>query len=67
MQTTTLQVTGMSCAHCEKAVVNALTDLNGVKTATASAKTNTVEVTFSPETITLEQIKSEIKEIGYHV
>ena len=66
MQKITLQVEGMSCAHCEKAVVNALTDL-GAKSVKASAKKKTVEVTFSPEIITQQEIEAEIKEMGYHV
>jgi len=66
MQKTTLNVSGMSCAHCEKAVKNALSDL-GVKSINASAKTGTVEITFSPETVTLEKIKAELNEIGYAV
>ena len=66
MQKITLQVEGMTCAHCEKAVINALSDL-GVKTVKASAKKKTVDVTFSADTVTLEEIKAEIKEMGYHV
>ena len=66
MQKITLGVNGMSCAHCEKAVINALTDI-GVKTVKASAKKNTVELTFAPETVTLAEIIAEIKEMGYHV
>jgi len=66
MQKITLKVEGMTCAHCEKAVINALTDL-GVKTVKASARKHTVDVVFSPDTITLEDIKAEIKEMGYHV
>ena len=61
-----LQVEGMSCAHCEKAVKNALTDL-GVKTIKASAKKNTVEVVFSTDIISLERVKAEIIELGYDV
>jgi len=66
MEKITLQVEGMSCAHCEKAVKNALMDL-GVKNVNASAKKNTVEVTFSTDKISLEDIKAEITEIGYSV
>jgi len=66
MEKITLQVEGMTCAHCEKAVNNALSDL-GVKTVKASAKRRTVDVIFSPDTISLEEIKTEIKEMGYHV
>jgi len=66
MEKITLQVQGMSCAHCEKAVVNALTDL-GVKTVKASAKKNTVDVVFSPDVVSLEKIKAEINDAGYTV
>ena len=66
MEKITLQVEGMTCAHCEKAVVNALTDL-GAKAVKASAKKKTVEVTFDPGVVTKEAIQAEIKEMGYHV
>ena len=66
MQKITLAVTGMSCAHCEKAVTNALEDI-GVASVTASAKNNTVEVEFDPVRISLEAIKNEISETGYVV
>lgn len=61
-----LEVQGMTCAHCEKAIINALSDL-GVKTVKASAKKNSVKIVFSPETTNPEAIKSEIKEMGYYV
>ncbi|MCL2361983.1 MAG: cation transporter [Defluviitaleaceae bacterium] len=66
MQEIILQVNGMTCAHCEKAVINALTDL-GVKTVKASAKKGTVSIAFFPEKVTLDAIKIEIKEMGYDV
>ena len=66
MEKVTLQVQGMTCAHCEKAVKNALTDL-GVKSVKASAKKQSVDIVFSPEIVTLEEIKTEIKELGYYV
>jgi len=66
MEKATLQVQGMTCAHCEKAVVNALTDL-GAKTVKASARKQTVDVIFSPDIVTLDEIKAEIKELGYYI
>jgi len=66
MEKIILQVEGMSCAHCEKAVKNALLDL-GVRAVKASAKKNIVEVEFSSDKISLEEIKAEIIEIGYNV
>ena len=66
MQTITLTVTGMSCQHCEKAVINALEDI-GVTSVTASAKNNSVEITFDSNKISLESIKNEISDVGYAI
>ena len=66
MERITLKVEGMSCAHCERAVKNALLDL-GVKTVKASAKRSTVEIEFSPDKVGLEEIKAEIIEAGYNI
>jgi len=64
MEKITLQVKGMSCAHCEKAVINALTDI-GVQSVTASAQNNTVAITYDSSTLTLDSIKNEINDMGY--
>ena len=66
MKKITLQVQGMTCANCEKAVKNALTDI-GVKTVKPSARKQTVDVVFAPDVVTFEEIKTEIKELGYYV
>jgi len=64
MEKVTLTVHGMSCAHCEKAVVNGLEDL-GASDITASAKANTVEFSHDPVALPLEKIKAEILDMGY--
>ena len=61
-----LNVTGMSCQHCEKAVVNALEDI-GVAETVADAKNNTVKVLFDGSVISLDKIKAEIIEVGYAI
>ena len=66
MEKIVLHVEGMSCAHCEKAVTNALTDM-GAKKVKASAKKNSVEITFAPDVLSIDEITKEIKELGYHV
>jgi copper chaperone len=38
METTTLQVTGMTCGHCEKAVKTALLNVVGVTEVSVSLK-----------------------------
>ena len=61
-----LKVGGMSCGHCEKAVVNALTDI-GVGVVKASSSENEVYVEFDSKVVTLEKIKAEIVEAGYEI
>ena len=67
METVKLNVEGMSCSHCEKAVKNAVGTLNGVKNVTVSLKDKTVTVEHDAAKATLEQIKHEIEEQGYEV
>ena len=64
MEKITLQVKGMSCAHCEKAVVNALVDM-GVQCVVANAENSTVEITYDPSLLTLDSIKNELNDMGY--
>ena len=64
MKKVTLKVGGMSCAHCEKAIVNALTDI-GVQNVIASAQNNTVELTYDSSALSLDIIKGELNDMGY--
>ncbi|MCL2216119.1 MAG: cation transporter [Defluviitaleaceae bacterium] len=66
MEKTTIKVAGMSCGHCEKAIIIALEDL-GVAEVFASAKEQKVEIIFDPAKLTLDAIKKEIIEIGYQL
>ena len=66
MSKETLRVGGMSCGHCEKAVVNALTDI-GISAVQADSGAGRVYVEFDPELVTLDKIKAEITETGYDV
>lgn len=66
MEKIVLQVSGMSCGHCETAVINELTDM-GVAKVIASAENSTVEIEYDPNVITIDAIKSEIVDMGYVV
>lgn len=63
---TTLLIKNMNCAHCEKAISNALEDL-GVANIHASATNKTVEFSFDPSKLTLDDIEKEIIETGYEI
>jgi len=66
MEKIQLKVAGMSCQHCEKAVVNILLDI-GAEAVTADAKSGLVDVEFDPTHLTVDVIKKEIFDEGYEV
>jgi copper chaperone len=67
MESVTLNVEGMSCEHCVKAVNKAVGGLAGVSGVDVSLEKNTVAVTFDSGKVTLDKIKSEIEDQGYDV
>ncbi len=67
METTTLQVKGMTCGHCVKAVEGSVGELNGVETVKVNLEAGSVEVKFNPSEVTLGQIKETIDDQGYDV
>ena len=67
MQTVIIKVGGMSCAHCEKAVKNALGAMAGVKSVEVSLKDKTVTVEHDASVSSLEALKAAIIEEGYEV
>jgi copper chaperone len=66
MEQVKLTVNGMTCAHCEKAVKNAMEDLN-VDVIEVSASNNSLTVSFDPEKVSLDAIKGEIEDMDYTV
>ncbi|MTT32579.1 copper chaperone CopZ [Terrilactibacillus sp. BCM23-1] len=67
MEKTTLNVTGMSCGHCVKAVEGSVGELSGVKQVKVHLTEGKVDVEFNPEEVTLEKIKETIDDQGYEV
>ena len=67
METTILQVKGMSCGHCVKAVEGSLGELNGVQSVIVTLETGEVKVQYDSAMVTLEKIKETIDEQGYDV
>ncbi|QHE53455.1 copper chaperone CopZ [Pontibacillus sp. HMF3514] len=63
----TLDVRGMTCGHCEKAVKGALEELNGVQGVEVHLDSNRVDVTYDDVYVSKEQMKSAIEEQGYDV
>ena len=67
MQTITLQVQGMSCGHCVKAVENSVGALAGVKEVQVNLAEGLVDVAFDEAQVSVDQIKETIDDQGYDV
>ena len=63
----TLNVEGMSCAHCKAAVEGELKALPGLEKANADLALGTVEVRYDESKVGTEDLKSAIEEAGYRV
>ncbi len=63
---TILKVEGMSCSHCENAVKNAVSALEGVSSVDVDLVNKIVTVTHE-EAVAIETIKVEIEDQGYDV
>ncbi|WP_144485211.1 copper chaperone CopZ [Bacillus pumilus] len=67
MEQATLQVQGMSCGHCVKAVEGNVGELAGVESVKVHLDKGEVEVSFHPDQVTLNRISDVIEEQGYDV
>ncbi|MDR0220300.1 MAG: copper ion binding protein [Lachnospiraceae bacterium] len=67
MEKTVLNVEGMSCEHCVKAVSEAVGALTGVVNVGVDLAAGTVAVEFDPAVSPLEEIIAEIEDVGYDV
>jgi len=67
MQTIILNVDGMSCKHCEKAIKTAVRDIEGVRNIKIDLNKKTVKVIFDNIKTDENTIKNTITETGYTV
>jgi len=65
MKETTLPVIGMTCNHCKASVESALSEVEGVRSASVSLEQN--QVTVQHEDVARERLVDAIEEIGYDV
>lgn len=66
LKTIQLNIEGMSCGHCEKAVANILKELKGVTDSSVSLPENAAKVTFDSDKITQHQIVDAINASGVY-
>ncbi len=56
----TLQISGMSCSHCEKSVAKAIQGLNGIQNITVSSATGTAVVEFDNTLVSESEIAKAV-------
>lgn len=64
---TTLNVKGMSCKHCVKAVEENVGQLTGVEKVTVQLDKGTVNVSYKEDQVSIDKIKDTIEDQGYDV
>lgn len=67
MEKTVLNVDGMSCDHCVKAITKAVGSLPGVSDVAVDLSAKTVTVVHDLAQAPLDKIKYEIEEQGYDI
>jgi copper chaperone len=67
MNTVTIQVVGMHCAHCTTAVTEALKKLDGVEAVDVNLQAGTVFIQYDSSKVQESQLISTIEEQGYDV
>ncbi|MEK5186988.1 MULTISPECIES: copper chaperone CopZ [Solibacillus] len=67
MQNVTLNVQGMSCGHCVKAIEGSVGQLEGVNEVKVKLDAAQVEVSFNETQVSIDKIKETIDDQGYDV
>jgi copper chaperone len=67
MNKITLEVSGMSCGHCVKAVEESVGGIDGVNSVKVHLSKGLVDVEYNAETVTIDTMKETIDEQGYVV
>lgn len=67
MASSILDVSGMSCAHCEKSVKTSVGSLAGVSDVKVELKTGQVSVEYDPVKVDIKTIRNTIEDQGFDV
>ena len=65
LQSTTLDVQGMTCASCPLTVKLALKKVSGVNNVSVDYKTHSAAIKFDPEKTGPDQLAKVVTDIGY--
>jgi copper chaperone len=67
MEKIILNVDGMSCEHCVKAIKSTIGSLAGIASVNVDLDKKSVSVDYDSSRISLDKIKSEIEDLDYKV
>ena len=67
MQTTQLNVSGMTCGACVGHVTRALSSVAGVDTVDVSLSENVADVKFDEARVSIDTLRAAIRSAGYDV
>ena len=65
METRTFRIGGMTCVNCQNRIEKKLKSIAGIENAAVSYKTGTAIVTYNPQEVIFETIKTAIEQLGY--
>jgi len=65
MATTTLKITGMHCAHCVRAVKEALEKVDGVRSAEVDLGAGRAQIEYDEARVTPGQLVGVVMDEGY--
>jgi len=57
----------ISCAHCVSTVQQAVGEVPGVQSVSASADTKVIDVRYDPDQVTVDKIAAVLDDAGYPV
>jgi copper chaperone len=67
MATAVLRVPNISCEHCERTIINALTPIAGVRRVSVDIPTQQVHVDYDEMRVDVERMKAILEEEDYPV
>ena len=67
MATTLLNVPDISCEHCERAITNALSPVEGVRSVKVDIPAKQVRVDYDDKTVDVNRMKDILQEEDYPV
>ena len=65
MEEITLNIEGMTCAHCEMTVTKALKETTGVKVVNVSLDENTAFIQYKSSKTSPEKLIKAVEKVGY--